>query len=102
MTSRPGVVPSTLVYACTAYFLLSHRQFSPFLNYLQPSQAKPKCKLREETCAVRKLTSPCLLAIPAFDRIPGLNNIFLKYNRGICFANNFAVRLTALIDYTKD
>ena len=26
----------------------------------------------EETCAKRKSTSPCLLAIPAFDHIAGL------------------------------
>ena len=37
-----------------------------------------------ETCAKLKSTSPCLLAIPAFDRIPGLYNRQLISNRGIC------------------
>jgi len=27
---------------------------------------------------------PCLLAIPAFDRIAGLNNRYLNYNKGVC------------------
>jgi len=31
-----------------------------------------------------KSTSPCLLAIPEFDRIAGLYNIHLNFNRGIC------------------
>jgi hypothetical protein len=48
------------------------------------SQAKPKCQLGAETCAKRKLTSPCLLAIPVFDRIAGLYNRHLNSNRGIC------------------
>jgi hypothetical protein len=50
----------------------------------RPSQAKPKFKLGAETCASRKSTSPCLLAIPAFDRNAGLNNRHLNSNRGIC------------------
>jgi len=33
---------------------------------------------------LRKSTSPCLLAIPAFDRIAGLYNRHLNSNRGIC------------------
>jgi hypothetical protein len=33
-----------------------------------------------ENCAKRKLTSPCLLAIPAFDRIAGLCNKHLICN----------------------
>jgi hypothetical protein len=37
-----------------------------------PSQAKPKFYLREDTCAKRKSTSLCLLAILAFERIAGL------------------------------
>jgi hypothetical protein len=59
-----------------------------FLNYAlnaaKPSQAKPKFWLGAETCAKRKSTSPCLLAIPAFDRIAGLYNRHLNSNRGIC------------------
>jgi hypothetical protein len=37
-------------------------------------QAKPSQSVNwgAETCAKRKSTSPCLLAIPAFDRIAGL------------------------------
>jgi hypothetical protein len=38
----------------------------------KPSQVKPKCSLGAETCAKHKSTSPCLFAIPAFDRIAGL------------------------------
>jgi len=33
----------------------------------------------------RKSTSPCLLAIPAFDRIAGLSNSQLNSNGGLCF-----------------
>jgi hypothetical protein len=36
-----------------------------------------------ETCAKRKSTSPCLLAIPASDRKAGLNNRHLNSNRGM-------------------
>jgi len=53
----------------------------------KPSQAKPsqaKVLTGAETCAKRKSTSPCLLAIPAFDRVAGLNNRHLNSNRGIC------------------
>jgi len=37
-----------------------------------------------ETYALRKSPSPCLLAIPAFDRVAGLYNGHLTSNRGIC------------------
>jgi len=37
-----------------------------------------------ETCASLKSTSPCLLAIPAFDRKAGLSNRHLNSNSGIC------------------
>ena len=36
-----------------------------------------------ETCATRKSTSPCRLAIPAFDRIAGLYNRHLNTKRRI-------------------
>jgi len=52
----------------------------------KPSQAKPsraKVLNGSETCAKRKLTSPSLLAIPAFDHLAGLNNRHLNSNRGI-------------------
>ena len=39
----------------------------------KPSQAKSS-NWGAETCEKRKSTSPCLLAIPAFDRKAGLNN----------------------------
>jgi len=45
---------------------------------------KPKFELGAETWAKRKSTSPCLLAITAFDRIAGLYDRHLNYNRGIC------------------
>jgi hypothetical protein len=51
---------------------------------LLASQAKAKVYLGAETCASRKSTSPCLLAIPAFDRKAGLNNRHLNSNRVIC------------------
>ena len=65
----------------------------------KPSQAK--VLTGEETCAKRKSTSPCLLAIPAFDRIAGLNR-FLNYNGGYAYANDFVIRLKAWTDKTKD
>jgi len=37
-----------------------------------------------EICAKRKFPSPCLLAIPAFDRVAGLYNRHLNSNKGIC------------------
>ena len=37
-----------------------------------------------EACAKRKSTSPCLLAIPAFDRKAGLDDRHVNSNRGIC------------------
>jgi len=37
-----------------------------------------------ENCASLKSTSPCLLAIPAFDRIAWLSNRHLNSNRGLC------------------
>ena len=61
-----------------------NRRHKPLAVSAKPSQAKPQCWLGEETCASRNSMSPCLLAIPAFDRIAGLNNRFLNYNRGIC------------------
>jgi len=48
----------------------------------KPSQAKVLTgggDLRESQVDV-----PCLLPIPAFDRIPGLSNRFLNSNRVIC------------------
>ena len=39
---------------------------------------------RTEICAKRKSPSPCLLAIPAFDRVAELYNRHLTSNRGIC------------------
>ena len=37
-----------------------------------------------EIWAKRKSAPPWLLAIPAFDRIAGLNNRFLNYYREMC------------------
>jgi hypothetical protein len=41
------------------------------------------------TCAKRKSPSPCLLAIPAFDRKTRLNDRHLNSNRGICLRYRF-------------
>ena len=46
-----------------------------------PSQAKVLAGA--ETCAKRNSKSPCLVAILAFDRIAGLYDRYLNYNRGI-------------------
>jgi hypothetical protein len=69
----------------------------------KPSQAKPNqgSNWGAETCAKRKSTSPCLLAIPAFDRKAGLNNRHLNSNRGFAYGNDFEVRLRALTDLAR-
>ena len=54
------------------------------------------------TGASRKSTSPCLLAIPAFDRIAGLYNRHLTLTGEHAYANDFEVRLRALIDLAKE
>jgi len=66
-------------------------EWSDSVSYFEGiTRAKPSHKPSQsvnsgsETCAKRKSTSPCLLAIPAFDRIAGLSNKFLNSNRGIC------------------
>jgi hypothetical protein len=53
---------------------------------------------RAETCAKRKSTSPCLLVIPAFDRIAGHCNRHPNSNGEYANANDFGVRLKALTD----
>ena len=57
-------------------------------GYPKPNQAKPSQSVnwgrRLAPSAKRKSASPCLLAIPAFDRIAGLNNRYLDHNKGIC------------------
>ena len=55
-----------------------------------------------ENCSKRKSTSPCLLAIPAFDGIVGLSNGHLNSNRDYAYANDFVVRLRALTDVAED
>jgi hypothetical protein len=50
--------------------------------------SNPKWELGAEPCAKRKATSPCLLAIPACDRVAGLHNIYLiligEYANAVC------------------
>ena len=55
-----------------------------------------------ETCAKHKSTSPCLLAIPAFDRIAGLCNRHPNSNGECANTNDFGVRLKALTDLTRN
>ena len=50
-------------------------------NGSKPSQGKILTGV--ETCAKRKSMSPCLLAIPAFDRKAGFNNTHINSNRDI-------------------
>jgi hypothetical protein len=47
-------------------------------------------------------TSPCLLAIPAFDSIAGLYNRHLTLTGEYSNANDFEVRLRTLTDLAKD
>ena len=54
-----------------------------------------------ETYAKRKSTSPCLLAIPAFDRVAGLKTDTLTLTGEYAYANDFEVRLRALTDLTR-
>ena len=75
-------------------------------EYPWPSQAKPSQSVNwgAETYAKRKSTLPCLLAIPAFDRIAGLSNRHLNYciTGEYAYANDFEVRLRALTGHAKD
>jgi len=50
------------------------------------SASKPRLSSNwgTETCGKGESPPPCLLAIPAFDRVAGLYNRHLNSNRGIC------------------
>ena len=67
-------------------------------------QAKPSQSVNRgtSTCAKRNSTSPCLLVIPAFDRIAGLYNRHLNLKGKYANANDFEVRLRALTGFAKD
>jgi hypothetical protein len=70
-----------------------------------PSQAKPsQAKVLTGGGDLRKaqVDVPCLLAIPAFDRIAGLYNRHLNSNREFANANDFEVSLRALTSLAKD
>ena len=78
-----GVVSSVLMYPylkCCRQLLLS--EWMNLVGQAKSSQAK--VLTGAETWAKHKLTSPCLVAIRAFDRITGLSNRHLNSNRGIC------------------
>jgi hypothetical protein len=49
----------------------------------------------------RKSMSPCLLAIPTFERKARLYNRHLNSNRGYAYANDFEVRLRVLTDIAR-
>jgi len=66
----------------------------------KPSQAKMLTGGGD--LAKRKSTSPCLLAIPAFDRIAGLYDRHLNLTGEYDNANDFEVRLRALTIFAKD
>ena len=80
-------VPRLCIELCPGIYLTTeenHGKTSVTAGKLpgQPSQAKVLTgggDLREAQVDV-----PRLLAIPAFDRVAGLNNRHLNYNRGIC------------------
>ena len=65
----------------------------------KPSQS---ASLGAETCAKRKSTSPCLLAMPAYDRIAGLCNRHANSNGEYANPNDFGVRLKALTDLARN
>ena len=71
---------------------------------MRPNQTKPSqsANWRAETCASRKSTSPCLLAIPAFDRIAGLCNRHPNSTGEYANAKDFGVRLNALTDLARN
>ena len=48
----------------------------------------------------RQSTSPCLLAVLAFDRVSGLLNRHLNF--GYTYANDFEVRHDGLNDFAKE
>jgi len=55
------------------------------INPLNTSQAKrSQSAIGGRRRAKRQSTSPCLLAIPAFDRVAGLYNRHLNSNSGMC------------------
>jgi hypothetical protein len=69
-----------------------------------PGQIKPSQSANwgVETCAKRKSKSPCLFAIPAFDRMPGLCNRHPNSNGEYANANDFGVRLKTLTDLARN
>ena len=69
-----------------------------------PTKPSQNANWGAETCAKRKSTSPCLLAIPAFDRTAGLCNRFPNSNGeyGNANANDFGVRLKTLTDLARN
>ena len=72
------------------YWISKPSQAKP--SQAKPSQAKPsqaKVLTEAETCPKCKSTSPCFLAIPAFDRIAGLRNRQLNSNREYAYGNDF-------------
>jgi len=71
------------------------------LTAVSVQSVKPKCWRRLARSACLR-PSPCLLAIPAFERIAGLYNRHLNSNRGYAYANDSKVKLRALTDHGKD
>jgi len=82
--------------------LVSRQSEWVWLVYM--GQAKPSQRVNwgEETCASRKSMSPCLLAIPAFDRIAGLYNRNINLTEDYTNANDFEVRLRAFTSFAND
>ena len=82
VAGQSGVVSSVLM----SPFFMCVLPVTPFrMNclLLKPSQAKPsQAKVLTGGGDLRE--SPCLLAIPAFDRIAGLSSRHLNSNKGIC------------------
>jgi hypothetical protein len=63
---------------------LSRRYISGLETEMPVTKPSQSSNWGAETRTKCKSTSPCLLAIPAFDRKAGLNNRHLNSNRGIC------------------
>ena len=65
-------------------------------------QAKPKCELGAETCALRKSPPPCLLAILRLTALLGSVTDTSTLTGDYAYANDVEVRLRALTHLAKD
>jgi len=69
-----------LLTCCKFLALISFTFFQHYHSILAGGSKPSQSSNRAENCA----TSPCLLAIPAFDRLAGFYNRYLNSRRAIC------------------